>query len=307
MTLALLFPGQGVQHADMLPWLASEPLAEPVLTDLATRLGADWRARLADEAWASSNRVAQPLMAGISLAAWRVLAPHLPPPTVVAGYSVGELAAYGAAGVFDAAAALDLAEQRARFMDAAATDEPGGLLAVSGLRVADVEALCAGFGLAVALHLAADRCILGGPLAALDAATPALLALGAEPKPLRVHVASHTAAMASASQAFAACIEPMAWPRSATLVVNNLDGAGRRDAASLKHALAAQISHTVQWARCLDSVAERQPRCVLEVGPGTSLSRLWAARWPEVPVRSVDEFHSAGAVGEWVERVMDER
>ena len=306
MSLVLLFPGQGVQHASMLTWLDAPPgpdprtaPATPALAALAASLGADWRARLLDEAWATSNAVAQCLITGVSLAAWQLLAPELPRPVAVAGYSVGELAAASAAGVFDAAAALQLARQRAAAMDACAQRCPGGLLAVSGLSAAAVDALCARFGLSLAIRSGADRCVLGGSLAALAAAEAASVAAGAQCVVLRVQVASHTALMADAARDFAACIEALPWQSAACVVATNLDGRGRRDAPALKQALAQQLARTVHWDRCMDTLAERRPRCVLEVGPGTSLARLWAQQHPDVPVRSVDEFHSAAAVVAW--------
>ena len=306
MSLALLFPGQGVQHAAMLPWLEAEPLAAPVLRSMAAMgLGDDWRARLSDEAWASSNRVAQPLMTGVALAAWAVLAPHLPKPTMVAGYSVGELAAFSVVGLFSAEQALRLAQQRAAVMDRCVGTVPGGLLAVSGLRVASLDGLLARFDLAVAIRLGADRYLLGGSLTALAAISPELLARGAELTPLNVRLPSHTPAMAAAAHEFAELLDAMPWPRNAeATVVCNLDGAGHRASAALKTALAGQIANTVEWDRCLSTLAERGPRCVLEVGPGSSLARMWAARWPDVPVRSVDEFHSAQGVVDWVGRAL---
>ena len=105
MRYAVLFPGQGGQHAGMLPWLESEPASAPILAAMARRLGDDWRARLEDQDWRHSNAVAQPLVTGTSLAAWAALEPMLPvPPTIVAGYSVGELAAAACARAFDAEA-----------------------------------------------------------------------------------------------------------------------------------------------------------------------------------------------------------
>jgi [acyl-carrier-protein] S-malonyltransferase len=290
----------------MLPWLEAESLAAPVLRSMAAMgLGDDWRARLADEAWASSNRVAQPLLTGVALAAWAVLAPHLPKPSMVAGYSVGELAAFSVAGLFSSDAALQLAQQRAALMDRCVGTEPGGLLALSGIGVASLDALLARFELAVAIRLGADRCLLGGSLAALAAISPELLARGAELTALNVRLPSHTPAMASAAEAFAKLLDGMSWPRNAdATVVCNLDGAGRRASAALKTALAGQIAHTVEWDRCLTTLAERGPRCVLEVGPGSSLARMWAARWPDVPVRSADEFHSAQGVVDWVRRAL---
>jgi [acyl-carrier-protein] S-malonyltransferase len=294
MSLALLFPGQGVQHADMLAWVGSEPLAQPALTALSARLGSDWRQRLADADWATANRHAQPLLIGLSLAAWACLAPHLPRPDAVLGYSVGELPAASTAGAYGIDEALELASLRAAAMDAANT-EPAGLIAVHG----PVDER---FGLDLAIDLAPDRAILGGSLADIDKATPALVARGAEVKPLAIRVASHTLRMASAVPAFAAQLAPRRWKSLASAFIANLDGAELRRSDALKHALAEQIAHTVQWRRAMATLAERRPRCVLEVGPGTTLSRLWAAEHPDVPVRSVDEFRSAEAVVGWVQR-----
>jgi len=300
MTLALLFPGQGVQHAGMLPWLDAEPLAAPVLEAMAARLGEDWRARLADEAWASSNVVAQQLMVGVGLAVWSVLAPRLPQPNVVAGYSVGELAACSAAGVFDAPTALRLAAQRADLMDRCAGDEPGGLLSVIGVSAKAIDVLCVQFGVAVAIRINADRCVIGGPLAALEAVALECIAQGGEVTPLRVRLASHTPAMATAAREFAVLIETMTWSRSHCVIACDLDGAGRRDALPLKQALARQMDNPVEWGRCMRTVAERLPRCVLEVGPGSSLARMWAAAHPGIPARSIDEFRSAQGAVDWV-------
>lgn len=294
MSLALLFPGQGVQHPDMLAWVDAQPQAQPVLAALSRHLGSDWRQRLADTGWATANRQAQPLLTGLSLAAWACLSPHLPRPDAVLGYSVGELPAASAAGAFDAEEALELAMLRAQAMDAASA-EPAGLIAVSG-PVKDH------FGLDLAIDLAPDKVILGGSLDTLAAATPALAARGAEVKPLAVRVASHTPRMAPAAAAFASDIAARAWRPLASAFIANLDGAELRRPEALKRALAEQIAHTVQWQRARAALAERRPNCVLEVGPGTTLSRLWAANEPDIPVRSVDEFRSVEAVLSWVRR-----
>jgi [acyl-carrier-protein] S-malonyltransferase len=305
MTLALLFPGQGIQHPDMLHWLDTEPLAASVLSKMAEYVGTNWRAKLGDEDWVSSNRVAQCLITGVSLAAWQALAPKLPRPAVLAGYSVGEIAAYSAAGVIDSVNALDLAAHRASAMDRCTAGSEAGLMAVSGLTTGVTDALCERFGLAIAIRIGQDRCVLGGLRASLDDAIPALSARGADVTRLRVRIASHTSLMAVAATEFAALIMPMEWRNSECIVANNFDGTGRRDAKGLKEALASQIASTVQWDRCMDTIAERQPRCVLEVGPGGSLSRMWQARYPDIPARSVDEFHSPQAVVSWVNRVLD--
>ena len=301
MSLGLLFPGQGVQHADMLPWLEADPLAAPVLKTMAGTLGADWRERLVDDAWAFGNVVAQTLVTGVSLAAWAALAPQLPSPVAVAGYSVGELAAYGAAGVFDAETALGLAQHRAHAMDRCALEGSHALMSVaSGAARPDIAAVCTQFGLAVAIMINEDHVILGGSVDALHAAAHALNAYGAASTHLRVRLASHTPMMEAAAREFAGIIEPMVWQRSGCFIANNVDGSTRREVGPLKHALASQIDHTVRWDQCMDRIAERGLRCALEVGPGSSLARMLAVHSPDLPVRSVDDFRSAAAVIAWV-------
>jgi [acyl-carrier-protein] S-malonyltransferase len=51
----------------------------------------------------------------------------------------------------------------------------------------------------------------------------------------------------------------------------------------------------------METLAERRPRCVLEIGPGNSLSKLWNEQQRGAMARSADEFRSAGAVVEWVQ------
>ena len=72
-----------------------------------------------------------------------------------------------------------------------------------------------------------------------------------------------------------------------------------RDSAAVQRSLALQVATTVRWDLCMDTLAERRPDAVLEVGPGTTLARLWRERHPAIPVRSCDEFASAQQVLEW--------
>jgi [acyl-carrier-protein] S-malonyltransferase len=284
----------------MLPWLDEQAAAQATLAQLAADVGADWRLRLADATWAADNAHAQSLLTASSTAAWQCLEPLLPAPAVIAGYSVGELAAFCAAGVFDPATALQLARVRARAMSASVAGLSTGLLAVQGLTSAVVAAACRQHGLTVAIQMAVDRVVLGGPEGALQAAEAALGEAGARCTRLAVSLASHTPWMAAAAREVASLLQAVEFKSPRCTLVCNLGGLALRQPADLQQALAAQIDHTVRWSDCLDALAERGVRCVLEVGPGTTLSRLWAERGGSVPARSVDEFRSPTAVARWV-------
>jgi [acyl-carrier-protein] S-malonyltransferase len=270
-----------------------------VLERMAAALGRDWRSGLADAAWSHSNAVAQRLVTGVSVAAWTVLAPRLPRVVAVAGYSVGELASCVAAGMLDADDALVLAERRAAAMDACAADGATGLLGVSNVDSRDVDAACVRWGLEVAIRTGERRCILGGPTDALAQAAAHLAGLGANATPLCVRVASHTRALRAAVPALAQALARAAWRAPRVAWIAGITGAVLRDEAAVRHALAEQVATTVRWDACMDAVAERRPDAVLEVGPCTSLARLWRERHPAIPVRSCDDFASAAEVLAW--------
>ncbi len=298
MSLGLLFPGQGAQHAQMLPWLEDTPAAAAALASLSQRIGADWRARAADPHWLHANTIAQPLLTGVSLAAWQAIAAQVPTPVAMAGYSVGEVAAFSAAGVFDLDTALDLATRRAAAMNAAAQGQGGGLMSVQGPAVDAIAA--AEPDLSLAIRISVEHVIVGGPTSALHRAAERWTAAGLRCKPLPIAVASHTPWMAEAAEAFAQHLATLTLKPPRIALISNLTGMPSRQLQTLTSALSGQIAATVRWDECLDSLAERGVRCVLEVGPGAALAAMWRDRHPEVPARSTDEFRSAAGVVDWV-------
>lgn len=300
MSLALLFAGQGTQHAAMLPWLEACPDAAPALMRVNAQLGTDWRSRLAEPAWAQCNAVAQPLLTGLSLAAWQGLSTSLPAPAVVAGYSVGELAAFCAAGVFGMADAMALAVDRAAAMDRSAAGLDTGLLSVQGLDAIALQAACARYHLSLAIRLATDRAVLGGLSESLVAAEQGLSAAGARCTRLPVKVASHSPWMSAAAVEFEARLSAVTLSSPRSTLVCNASGAAEREPGRLRQLLARQIAAPVLWDDCMDAIAERRVRCVLEVGAGQALTKLWRERHPDIPVRSADEFRSAQAIIRWV-------
>jgi [acyl-carrier-protein] S-malonyltransferase len=285
-----------MQHPAMLPWLGDDAIVRGMCRRLDT---ADWRAALADPTWAERNTNAQTLLTGIALSAWLQIAPLLPPPVAIAGYSVGELAAFSAAGVFDAEAALDLAQRRAEAMNRCAGRSPGGMLAVTGVNVEAIERLCHESGLAMAIRNGPQSVVLGGPHAAIDLAERALAPRNARCTRLRVGVASHTPGMREAAVKFLQMLSRVEFGRPHVALFTN--AAGRvRDAFGARQALATQIANTVRWDECMENIRARNVACVLEIGPGQALARMWNEAYPDVPARSCDEFRSAAGVAQWV-------
>ena len=297
MSFALLFSGQGNQYPAMLPWLADDEC----VAEMRARLGVDaWRRCLACPDGAGHNANAQTLLTGLALAAWGQLAQLVPSPAVVAGYSVGELAAFSAAGVFDTTTATSLAPLRAAAMDTCAARAAGGLLAVTGLAEPALERLRIDTGLALAIRNGIESVVLGGPGPALEQAEQMAAAQGAQCTRLRVNIASHTPWMRNAAERFSRTLSGVTFHAPRITLFSNAMGDRVRDAGAARTALAAQIAQTVRWDECMENIAARQVRCVLELGPGQALTRMWNQRYPAIPARASDDFRSATAVASWL-------
>jgi [acyl-carrier-protein] S-malonyltransferase len=297
MGWALIFSGQGLQHPGMLPWLQRDE----IITSLETVLGADWRDRLSDPEVARNNRRAQVLLTATSCAAWAQLQALVEPPAIVAGYSVGEMAAFAAAGVFDAPTAIALAGQRADAMDEAARFTDTGLLGVTGASEGGPEDLCARFDLDMAIRIDPASAVLGGQRRDLDAAAADASARGWRCTPLNIAMASHTRWMTAAVSAFDQVLAGVEVHRPSLALISNAKGRVR-DAPTARLALSSQIAQTVRWDDCMDAIAAQRVSAVLEIGPGQALARMWQDRHAEVPARSADEFRSAPAIAAWLER-----
>ena len=304
MTLALLCSGQGLQAPDLFALTADAPAAAPIFAAAADHLGRDPRRLVAevDPDSLYANRTGQILCVTAALVLEACLADILPRRRVVAGYSVGEMAAWGIAGIWTPAQALGLTAARAEAMDAAS--RPGqGLAAIRGLPRAALDPLLARHACAVAIRNPANLFVVGGRGDALDALCAEASERGAlRASRLAVAVASHTPLLEPAVLPFRARLDavPVRRPTAGLTLLNGTDGAPIFDGAGFRGVLARQVATFVDWAACLDAVVERRAERVLELGPGHALADMMRARAPHLTVRSADAFHTLAGLRAWI-------
>jgi [acyl-carrier-protein] S-malonyltransferase len=302
--LAFLIAGQGAQHARMFDILRGHDAAEAVLAEAAKLLGRDPRDIAAAEDGARFvNRTGQILCCAAVAAAWSALSIDPAQPMTLAGYSVGELASWHCAGLFDAPTLLRLAARRAELMDAAGAGQQGRLLAVVGLGRSAIAAVCRDHGAEVAITNGSHHVVLGVAATRLDALMEALAA--ARPAVLRVlpvAVASHTAALRAASVGFRDILRatPMATPPGNIRLLSGLDGEPLASIARAQDRLAASISQRLDWAACLDAVRESGARTILELGPGTALAAMAREAIPDARIHSIDDFRRLEGAADWL-------
>ena len=303
MSLALLCSGQGAQHAAMVERAGSSPAARVVMAAASAALGRD----VVEAAGADGrfgNAQAQPLLCAATLAQWQVLREALPVPLLVAGYSIGELAAHAVAGSIDTTGCLHLAAQRARAMDQASPAD-AGLQAVLGLTRDALQPLCEAHGTFIAIANGSDHFIVGGRWPALQALAAQAQTRHAEIRPLPVHVPAHTPLLVDASATFADALAEAGLSAPHLPLLAGIDARLVRDAAVARHSLAAQLSQTIEWAQVMRQAFERGARVFLQLGPGTALARMVASAYPCCEVRAVEEFQHLDGAAAWVHRALD--
>jgi [acyl-carrier-protein] S-malonyltransferase len=295
--LLILCPGQGAQHAGMFD-LARSSAAGSAFLDRCDLV--------ADPATMFENRMAQPLIVAASLAMWEALRERIAVPSLAAGYSIGELAAWAVAGALGSLEAVELAARRASLMDEAAREHPGqAMAAIGGVSLDRARQAAGQAGFEIAIVTGEDTCIAGGRSAALDALAVAVQGIGGRFQPLPVAIASHTALMAGAVAPFAAVLEAASFGHPACPVLAGIDASriiGKQDAVP---ALSRQLAQTIQWSACMDAAAEAGVTVALELGPGAALARMLQARHPHIACRSAADFRSVEGIAGWLERQLD--
>ncbi len=273
---------------------------------LGEELESWWRSLADEEIFANEN--AQFAIALYQLGVWQRIAPLIPQPSLIAGYSLGELVAYHVGGSLDAVGTLGLVRRRARLMDEAARGMAvsGGCMLLWRGRVSRqvqgaMEQGMRAYGLDTAIVRNRGEQVLAGPADAVDRFLAAPQIVNPDMVRLTITTPSHSRYLASASEAFRVVLDDSALTPPSVPVLAGVDAARVRTRSQAVDALSRQISTTLRWDRCMTALEEAGITTVIELGPGNDLAKLIEAEHPRISARSVDEFRDWRAVGRWVE------
>lgn len=219
----------------------------------------------------TDTAVTQPLVVAAALLAYAETdSDALGSDTIVAGHSVGELAAAAIAGVITADEAVALAAIRGAEMAKACALEPTGMSAVLGGDEDEVLARLAELDLVPANRNAKGQIVAAGRL-------DALAELAANPpekariRALPVAGAFHTEFMAPAQDAVAAAVAEITPSEPARTLLSNFDGKPVTSGADAVAKLAAQVTRPVRWDLCTETVREAGVSAVAELPPAGTL------------------------------------
>jgi [acyl-carrier-protein] S-malonyltransferase len=261
--IALLFPGQGSQTADMRDQVERH---RPDLLELARAEAGDDLFERADD----GTRWAQPAIFCAALTGFDVLRDRVEP-DLMAGHSLGEIAALVAADALTTEDGLRLVAARGRLMQQAAEAGQGGMLAVRARERAAVERVADACGLTVANDNAPDQLVLSGADADLSEAETRLSEARVRAKRLPVAGAFHSPLMEPA-------VEPFREIAQATEVrqprVPVLSCVTAEPFDNVRERLVEAITRPVRWLDVMQALERRGATRFVETGPGKVLTGL---------------------------------
>ena len=273
---AFVFPGQGAQFVGMGKDLYdNNPLAKELFEKANDILGYNITEIMfngTDEEL-KQTKVTQPAVFLHSVISALCMGDDFAP-SMVAGHSLGEFSALVAAGALSFEDGLKLVYARAMAMQKACEASPSTMAAIIGLPDEKVEEICAevnkdGYVCVPANFNCPGQLVISGNIDAINEACEKLKAAGAKRAlPLKVGGAFHSPLMQPAKDELQAAIEKTDFHAPKCPVYQNVDGMPHTDPAEIKANLIAQLTSSVKWTKCVQSMVADGADDFTECGPG---------------------------------------
>ncbi len=299
MSVAFVVPSPGITMSSAtLAWGTHSDAVRSLLEVAAREAGTS-----VEELTGQGGRVAMPAQlldpahTALCLGIAGELARHEVRPDIVAGYSLGDIAACCVAGCLTPEEAVALAAERGRLMAREAARYPGGvvLLRAASREIAEEAVTYArSRGIAgISAHRAPDLWAVAGQWSALN-----FLALGYRYTALWVAGPWHCEILRGAVEEFRVATRRVFRESSRVPVVAGSTGSVATGARELADLLADQLTQPVEWVKVMESLAALGPSDLVALGP----SETWRGLLP-VAAEGLPVIHSAEVVSD-LERIL---
>ena len=295
-----LFPGQGSQYVRMgLDFYQSLPEARTMLDALDSIAGRSLTSLMfrGPESGLTLTENLQPAICAVSAVCLGAVRQAGIGPKAVAGHSLGELVAAYAAGVFDYEALCRIALIRGRVCQQGALLHPGGMLAVTGLSDADLDAVirqASAHGVIVKANLnIPNQTVISGEEGALLVAGNLIRERRGRAQRLRVSGPWHSPLMEDAMRLFCEALNGVPFRDADIGLYSNVTAEPERFADRIRDNLGRQICAPVHWLETMRRMVHDYPDAVfIEIGPGRVLKSFVMQLDPRRHVFNVEDARS---------------
>lgn len=273
--LAFVFSGQGDQYPGMGKELAEQyPAAAAVFSMCdSIRPGTSRQCFSGTEAELKETRNTQPCLYAMEMAAAAVLIQKGILPDAAAGFSLGELSAAAAGGIFDYETGFRLVCERAELMHREARKQEAFMAAVLRLSEEETEELCKKYPQVYPVNYnCPGQITVSGLAAQKEDFLSAVREAGGRAVPLSVSGAFHSPFMEQAAEGFAAVLSSHSLKKSLIPVYSNMTAMPYRDEP--EKLLAGQIKSPVLWEALIRQMIADGIDTFIEIGPGKTLTNM---------------------------------
>lgn len=231
----------------------------------------------------------QPCLFTMELAAFNVLTEKGIRPDCVAGFSLGEVVAATAAGIFDEKTGFELVCRRGELMQQCSEKFDTAMAAVVKLSDEKVEEIAAKYdGVYPVNYNCPGQVTVSGLKSAMPEFNTEVKAAGGRAIPLKVSGAFHSPFMAEAASEFGKCLA-VAQAHEAKLPIYS-DMTAEIYSGSVEELLSKQICSPVRWEKIIRNMLESGVDTFVEVGPGRTLTNMIKKIAPEAKTYCVAEL-----------------
>ena len=291
--IAFVFSGQGDQFPGMGKELADKYPSAKSVFDMCDgiRPGTSEQCFNGTEEELKETKNTQPCLFAMELAAANVLFDKGVRPEALAGFSLGEVTAATAAGIFDNETGFRLVCKRGELMQTEAEKFDTSMAAVVKLTPEQVQDICAKYSDVYPVNFnCPGQITVSGLASQMKDFSADVKAAGGRALPLKLKGAFHSPFMNAASEAFRVELENAKINKGNITLYSDLTSMPYTD--DVAELLSKQICSPVLWEKIVRNMIADGFDTFIEIGPGRTLTNMIKKISADVKAQTVEEYLS---------------
>lgn len=274
--LAFIFPGQGAQYVGMgKDFYEKIPVCRQIIEKAAEISELDLEKICFEENdKISITEYTQISMMAVEAAILKALEEQGIYPDMTAGLSLGEYGAVLASGTMSLEDVFYTVRKRGIYMQEA-VPEGGAMAAILGMEAELIEKICQETQgtVSIANYNCPGQIVITGEKGAVEKASEKLKEAGAKRiLPLQVSGPFHCEMLQEAGEKLSEVLEKISLQDIKIPYVSNVTAQMVTEREQIKGLLVKQVSSSVRWQQCVETMIENGVDTFVEIGPGKTLS-----------------------------------